>query len=269
MYDEVLFQRCISLSDLAPAIDPRVLLGGFKSDLWFPNYRHGTAGSWSVQTIAMAAIRGYWGDVYNVAGTVVLTGPGIEGNAAWMSITPSEIESQEIGLAAAHGHTVVLGLGMGWLAGNVALKPEVDHVTVVERDGNVLALMRTLGVFDQLPLEGRHKLEIVQADALEWRPSASVDTLQADIWEKFVEGGKLSDVRRMQENIAARSVYFWGQEMEIWRAACKRAGPGPAPTLDWPLVRSIVAEDIGLPLILPEWPDYPQKVASAARWWFS
>lgn len=213
----------------------------------------------------MAAARGYWGQVYSIPGTTILTGPGARGTASWMSLLPSEIESQEIGLHAARGHTVVLGLGMGWLAANVALRPEVDHVTVVERDGDVIALIEASGVFAQLPAEARDKIEILQADALDWRPSGRVDTLQADIWERFVEDRKLDDVRRMQANIAATSIYFWGQEMEIWRKARRHADA--VLSLDWPAVRAIVENDIGLPLILPDWPDYPRRIASAAEWW--
>jgi hypothetical protein len=33
------------------------------------------------------------------------------------------------------------------------------------------------------------------------------------------------------------------------------------------MLREIVAEDIRLPLILPDWPDYPQKIAAGAPWW--
>lgn len=114
---------------------------------------------------------------------------------------------------------------MGWLAANVALRETVRRVTVVERDGDILEMVAATGVFEQLPIAAREKIEIVQADALEWRASGLVDSLQADIWERYIEDRKLSDARRMQENIGAKGVYFWGQEMEIWRYACRRQGP--------------------------------------------
>ena len=141
-----------------------------------------------------------------------------------------EIESQEIGIATAHGHTVVLGMGMGWCTANVALHPAVERVTVVERDPDVIALIEALGIFAQLPPEAQSKIRVVQDDALTWRPDARVDSLQADIWAKFVEPQKWDDVRRIQANIGAESLYFWGQEMELWRLACRARGgvPGPA-----------------------------------------
>lgn len=245
-------------------LDPRQFLGEFKTDLWFPQYRNAVSDHWTLRFVGMAAGRGYWGDQYKIWGAVTLGGPGATSPAAWMSTTPFEIESQEIGLAAARGHTVVLGLGMGWQAANAALRPEVSSVTVIERDPNIIALVREQGVFGQLPPDARAKLEVVQADADHWQAAAPVDTLLADIWEKTDDDLRLRDVQRMQRNIRARAVYFWGQEMVIWRAARHRA---ESSAFDWPLVRSIVADDFALPLIVPDWPDYPQKIAAAAKWW--
>lgn len=246
--------------------DPYALLGDFHTVLWLPHYKFGQCGPWHIRRIEMAAARGYWGDVYRIHGAVILTGPGRDGRASWMSMTPSEIESQEIGLGSVRGHTVVLGMGMGWLAGNAALHPEVTHVTVVERDRDVLELMHEQAIFDQLPAEARAKMEIVNADAMTWRPSGPVDSLQADIWERFVEDEKLAQVRIMQGNIGAASVYFWGQEMELFRYACRRQDTD-RPHLSWPVLDAVAREDIGLPLILPNWSDLPEKIAAAAAWW--
>ena len=249
----------------ADLIDPRPFLGECAGDLYYPPYRAISRGPWSVRFIAMAASRGYWGQVYKMDGTVVLTGPSDQGSQSWMSLVPSEMESQEIGLRAAYGHTVVFGMGMGWLVANLAMRPQVDRVTVVERDTNILSIIEASGVLSSLPAEAFAKIVIVQADALEWKPDCPVDTLQADIWLRFVEPQKLSDVRRMQQNVKAKSVYFWGQEMEIWRFACRLSSGAPA--LDWPMLRHIVEVDIDLPLILPDWIDYPEKIAGAAVWW--
>ncbi|HEY0302566.1 MAG TPA: hypothetical protein VGC36_14570 [Rhizomicrobium sp.] len=254
----------IALEAGAEPVDPRQLLGEFKTALWFPRYRAGQSGPWRLRAMATPGARGYWGDYYRLAGMVVLTGPSADGRACWMSTTPSEIESQEIGLDAARGHTAVLGLGMGWLAANVALRDEVRRLTVVEHDPRIIALITEQGVFEQLPREARDKIEIVEADANAWRPAAPVDVLLADIWATTYGEERVRDVRRMQDNVGAAALHFWGQEVHIWQAACRRASP---PALDWPLLRAIVAEDLRLPLILPDWPDYPQKIAAGAQWW--
>jgi hypothetical protein len=248
-----------------PAIDPRPLLGAFESDLWFPHYRPGTWAPWSVHVIAMSSARGYWGVPYPMAGTVVLRGPVQDGAASWMSIVPMEVESQEIGIASARGHTVVLGLGMGWCAANVALNPAVDRVTVVERDRQVIALIDALGILDQLPPEARRKIRIVEADALDWRPDAPVDSVQADIWAKVVEPQKWDDVRRVQDNIGAASLYFWGQEMELWRLACRDLGAVPTSLDQGTITRLIGATN--LPLVCPDWPEYGNRILAGAPWW--
>jgi hypothetical protein len=252
--------------DCTTEIEPGELLGSFRRPLFFPRYRAGELGAWGLHVVPMLAARGYWGQVYPVRGAVILKGPSARGAEAWMAMLPSEIESQEAGLDGARGHTLVLGLGMGWLAANAALRPEVERVSVVERDPTIIALARASGVFEQLPEPARRKLDIIQADALDWVPSEPVDSMQADIWLTLAEDGKLEAVRRMQHNVAARRIYFWGQEMEIWRHACRRAGKVP-DTLDWGTLRDIVEVDVRLPLILPDWPDYPEKIAAAARWW--
>lgn len=246
-------------------LEPLALLGNFTSPLWFPRYRPGVWGPWSVRVIAMMGARGYWGQTYAMTGTVILTGPVEDDKASWMSIVPMEIESQEIGIATAHGHTVVLGMGMGWCAANVALHPAVDRVTVVERDPHVIALIEALGIFAQLPPEAQSKIRVVQDDALTWRPDARVDSLQADIWAKFVEPQKWDDVRRIQANIGAESLYFWGQEMELWRLACREQG-GVPDRLDQATIARFAAA-LDLPLVCPDWPDYGDRIATAARWW--
>jgi hypothetical protein len=246
--------------------ESRELLGSFQRQLFFPRYCPGEVGAWTLQVVPMLAARGYWGQVYSLHGAVILKGPSARGAEAWMAMLPSEIESQEVGLSGASGHTLVFGLGMGWLAANAALRPEVQRVSVVERDPEIIALARATGVFEQLPEPAQRKIQIIQGDALEWVPSDPVDSMQADIWLTLAEEGKLAAVRRMQRNVGARRIYFWGQEMEIWRHACRHIG-GIPETLDWATLRDIVETDLQLPLILPDWPDYPEKIAAAARWW--
>jgi hypothetical protein len=249
----------------AGSIDARATLGDFATLLWLPRLREGSWGAWSLRLRAMHAARGYWGRLYRMHGALLLMGPFERDAAAWMSIVPMEIESQAIGIAAARGHTVVAGLGMGWCAANVALNPAVERVTVIERDGDIIALVAALGIFDQLPDWARNKLEIVHGDALAWRPGARVDSLQADIWARFVEPGKWDEVRRMQDNLAAASIYFWGQELELWRLACRARGAAP-PRLEHGELAALVAQS-DLPLAGDTSDAQAARIAEAARWW--
>jgi len=176
----------------------------------------------------------------------------------WMSITPLEVESQELGYRHAFGHTVVMGLGMGWIAANCVLNPRVTRVTVVERDPEVIRLIEASGAFESLPDAARRKLAIVAGDALEWRPGTDdpVDFLCADIWLQLAEPGALADVRRMQAHVRARQIYYWGQEIAIHAALARQAGAAAdlAPA-DADIDRA-VNDLIGLPLLVPRDRDY-------------
>ena len=249
----------------AAELEPRAMPGEFRTSRWLPPPREGTWGGWSLRAIPMVAARGYWGGLYRMDGAVMLTGPFGDGQAAWMSIVPMEIESQEIGIAAARGHSVVLGLGMGWCAANVALNPAVERVTVIERDPEIIALVNALGLFDTLPGTARAKLELIAGDAFSWRPGDRVDSIQADLWATFVALPRWDEVRRLQDNIGADSLYFWGQELELWRLACRARGRVPE-RLDEGELAALVA-GTGLPLVGDAGADYADRIAEAARWW--
>jgi hypothetical protein len=249
----------------AETINPIDLLGQFTTSLWLPHYRAGVWGEWSLRVVLVPGSRGYWGQTYPMLGCAVLTGPARDGEATWMSIVPMEVESQEIGIAAARGHTVVLGLGMGWAAANIALNPAVDRVTVIERDSDVIALIAEQRIFDQLPSAARDKIVIVNADAFDWRPDVAADSLQGDIWARVVEPGKWDDVHRLQANIGASSLYFWGQEMELYRLACREAGAIPTDLSDAHVER--LAAQTGLPLVLSQEPGLAARITAGAPWW--
>jgi len=236
-----------TLSDLQP----------YETDWFLPEYRPMRSGAWEIRVDNGVLAQGYWSGAQLVGTLPAL----LRGGDVWMSLTPVEMESQAIGLALAQGHVAIMGLGMGWAAMAAALRDEVTRVTVVERDDDVLAIHRELNLFTQLPEAARAKLEIVQADALEWRPDVPVDLLMPDIWLPLVSDGRVEEVRRMQANVQAGAIYFWGQELEIARHA-RAAGrtlyeDGIAATI----------KDFALPLIGPDYPDHSAIVAIAAQRW--
>jgi hypothetical protein len=179
-----------------------------------------------------------------------------------MSLMPVEVESQQTGIDCASGHVAVLGLGLGWSAALCALKGEVETVTVVERDSELIALHEELGLLDRLPGGAGAKVRIVEGDAFSWRPDGEVDLLMADIWLPIVGGDRVAEVRRMQANVGAESVYFWGQELEIarhWGAA------GRARLDDCEIAET--ARELGLPLAGLDSPGYAARLNSAVEQW--
>ena len=221
-------------------------------------YRPQRSGSWELTVTPLVFCPSYWGPARPVENMAALQRNG----DVWMSLSPMELESQAIGVAAARGHVAIMGLGMGWAAAECALDPEVDQVTVIERDPEVIALHRELALFDRLPGGCGKKVRIVERDALEWRPDARVDLLIPDIWLPLVSpDDRAAEVARMQANVGAAGIYFWGQEMEIARQCVARGD-----TLDDEGIAATVAA-MALPLVGPEAPDYSARTIAAAKAW--
>lgn len=230
-----------------------------------PEYRACSYGRWRIRRAWHAADTGFWGDEGDPREVAFLEGPSADGTgiANWMSTVKSELDSQAIGICGAVGTTVVLGFGLGWAVANIALNPAVDRVIAVERDPEILGLAEISGVFAGLAPDIRSKIELREADAFSFVPDMPVDTLVADIWPDWLEDRVHRDTIAIQRRIAARRVHFWGQEMAIWRQAVRRFGPD-AP-FDWAAVRQVAEQDMDLPLILPDWPDYPEKILMGLR----
>lgn len=229
----------------------------YEIPFFVPVYPPVSYGEWRITRAANVLTKGYWSPVRLCEGLTAL----LRGEDTWMSMSPVEIESQEIGIRLASGHVAIFGMGMGWAAAATAMEPQVTAVTIVERDPDVLALHQELDVFSQLPPEARAKIRIVECDALDWKPDTPVDTLVPDIWLYLVSDGRVAEVRQMQSNVQAGKIYFWGQELEIARHA---VAAGRA--LDAEGVAATIA-DFELPLLGPEVPDYAARVENAARQW--
>lgn len=260
--------------------DPAAIAAALGLRLWtteafIPAYRAGASGRWRIHPGgALVHDHGYH------SGPCLLTMlPSLSRKSAsagdaddgpwetWMSITPLEVESQELGYRHAFGHTVVMGLGMGWIAANCALNPRVTRVTVVERDAEVIRLVEASGALDSLPDGARRKLAFVAGDAMEWRPDPgdAVDFLYADIWLQLAERRALADVRRMQDHVRARQVYYWGQEIALHAAMVRLAGgaEGLAPVAAD--IQRAIDEVIGLPLLVPPDGDYAGLIQAVIR----
>lgn len=94
-----------------------------------------------------------------------------------MSDTPDEMRDHREPVVRASGHVLINGLGLGMVLGAVLRRPEVDRVTVVEIDPDVISLVGP-------HYQSNRRVEIVQADAFAWQPPKGVRYGVAwhDVW---------------------------------------------------------------------------------------
>ncbi len=226
-----------------------------------PSYRVTATSRWRLIEAPFHLEPGYWSGLWGVAGLPVLMRATAAGDwETWMSISPHELESQELPCRHAGGHVVVMGLGMGWIALNLALRPGVRRVTVVERDPEVLDLFQNCGAMDDLTPGAATKVDLVLGDALEYVPMLPVDLLYADIWRDLDEPQTLEQVRIMQSHVQARQVSFWGQEI----ALARHLG-GPLAGISDEVLRARAEETLGLPLLIPDDSAYGRQVDAVIR----
>ena len=112
----------------------------------------------------------------------------LENNRVWMSVVPSEIRSMEKDIEAAKGKVITYGLGLGYYAFMTSEKEEVESVTVVEMNRDVISLFKR-NILPQFP--NKEKIRIIEADAfafIEKQKDGSYDTAFSDFWSGVDDG---------------------------------------------------------------------------------
>jgi hypothetical protein len=143
-----------------------------------------------------------------------------EGGTLWMSDTPDEIFDHLEAIDAAKDHCLVTGLGMGLVTAAMLDKPEVTHVTVIERNPEVVAFIGER-LFARY---GRERLTIVCADAFEYRPPKGLryGAVWHDIWPTLCSDN-LPEMAKLTRRYCRRAAWVgcWGKEQCRW---AKRRG---------------------------------------------
>ena len=132
-----------------------------------------------------------------------------------MSTLPMEVESNAPHAAAAKGSVVIMGAGMGLTLFNILKMQGTSKVVVVERDPLVIQLLHKSAEIENW--EGFEKLAFVNSDALQFVPQEQVDYLYVDIWDGLGNQEALSQMQKIQSNIKADLVSWWGQEIQFLR----------------------------------------------------
>ncbi len=135
----------------------------------------------------------------------------IQNDEIWMSITPFEINTMQKAIDDATGNVITYGLGLGYYAFMALNNPNVEHVTVIEKDPKAIKLFNE----EILPkIRLKDKLTIIKADAFIYTKNKfkdeKYDYVFFDIYHSAADG--LSSYLKMKkfedENENTRFVYW-------------------------------------------------------------
>lgn len=113
----------------------------------------------------------------------------LENGRIWMTITPNEIETMREPVDQAFGHVLTFGLGLGYFAYMVSEKENVESVTIVDLNKDVIELFQKY-VLPQF--KHGHKINVIQADAFEFAKAhlseGKYDFVFTDLWHDVSDG---------------------------------------------------------------------------------
>jgi hypothetical protein len=135
---------------------------------------------------------------YTVLHTRPMKKDGYPDTTNWqvmMSDTPYELIAGRPLKVLAHGHVLILGLGLGATTIPVLAKDAVTSVTVIEKNKDVIDIVKPC--LNDVP--GGSKLDVQWADAFKWKPAKGVkfNTIWMDIWPTIC-GDNLPEITKLK-----------------------------------------------------------------------
>ncbi len=113
------------------------------------------------------------------------TYPAVEQDGReWMAVKPSEIATMQPVIDVVSGNVVTFGLGLGYFTFMSSQKPEVESITVIERDEEAIGLF-TRYILPQFP--NKEKVKIVRSDAFEYMENSMRNALTSEFDYAFVD----------------------------------------------------------------------------------
>lgn len=138
-----------------------------------------------------------------------------EKHRVWMSPAISEITSMKDGLEKGHGKCLTLGLGIGVLPYLWLLKAEVESVTIVEFNKDVIDLFEK---YIKPQFKTNKKLEIIHGNAMDYFNEdflGKFDYVYADFWES-TEDGLESYTKLMEKKVDLPHIDYWIEDSILY-----------------------------------------------------
>ena len=113
-----------------------------------------------------------------------------QGSEVVMSNTNMEKHTNTTIVHEAHGDVLIAGLGIGMILLEIQKKDEVNSITVIEKNEEVIRLMSGLPLND--------KVTIINDDIFNWKPKKlRFDTIYFDIWN-YVNSDIYEEMKKLK-----------------------------------------------------------------------
>jgi len=136
-------------------------------------------------------------------------------NKVWMSPAISEIESMGDGIEKGHGKCMTMGLGIGVLQYLWLLKDEVESVTIIEFNQDVIDLFEK---YIRPQFKTNKKLEIIHGNAFDYYNDEFLnqfDYVYVDFWESTEDGLEFY-TKLMEKKINFPHIDYWIEDSMLY-----------------------------------------------------
>lgn len=178
----------------------------------------GRSGDWSVQKMVVSEDDSKWDSIrgmFGGHGRFVPSGTYTSlyrNKTLIMSDTPDEIRDHTRFMHRATGRILIAGLGLGMVMQGVARKPDVTHVTVIEKSIDVINLVEA----HYKAKDFGFKLDIICHDIFDYKPARGVafDYGWFDIWDDLCTDN-LNEMTTLARRFlrSVKDKGYWGKEL--------------------------------------------------------
>lgn len=132
--------------------------------------------------------------------------------STWMSVTPNEVYTMSDAISNAKGKVLTLGCGMGYFAYMASLKNEVESVTIVEIEQDIIDLFEK-HILPQF--QHKEKITIIKEDAVEYMKELTdgeFDYCFADIWIGIEDIAPYFSIKEIGRKLRKTKIDYWIEE---------------------------------------------------------
>lgn len=138
----------------------------------------------------------------------------LESGVEWMTITPNEIETMQPVVDEVEASVITFGLGLGYFAYMASEKVQVESITVIEKNEEVIRLFQK-HILPQFP--HKDKVEIIRMDAFKYvekhMGNRNFDYAFVDLWHDVSDGVDLYlKMKKLEDLHPATKFHYWIEE---------------------------------------------------------